>query len=155
MKEKCQFIMEKFYSVDKGQILPAAVSSHLMTCKECRTRVRLLTKAEKLIAADLRQKVDVDSEEITKIVNSAMVKQKDFIKVSFKSWGISGFVLLAFCLLLSFVSNGASPAIDFATSIFSGLTLSFYIMCFIGSNLDIFVKKTHKFDSDKIVLPNL
>lgn len=151
MKEKCQHIMEKFYALDKGQILPASVSSHLLSCKECRARVRLLTKAEKLVAEDLKLKVDADSEEITRIVNKAMEKQKDFIKVSFKSWGISGLFVLIFCVLLDLLSYSASPAVEFASSVFSGLSVSFYIMCFIGSNLDIFVKKTRKFDSPDLL----
>ena len=151
MKEKCQHIMEKFYTLDKGQILPASISSHLLSCRECRARVRLLSKAEKLVTEDLKQKVDVDSEEITRIVNRAMEKQKDFIKVSFKSWGISGLFVLIFCVLLDYLANAASPAVEFAASVFSGLSVSFYIMTFIGSNLDIFVKKTRKFDTPDLL----
>ena len=151
MKEKCRKIMERFYAVDKGHVLPSSVSTHLLTCKECRARVRLLTKAEQLVVEDLKKKEDVDSEEITKIVNLAMEKQKDFIKVSFRSWGVSGFFLLLFCVLLSFISNDTYPMIEFCASIFSGLTLSFYIMSFIGANLDIFVKKTRKFDTGSLL----
>ena len=151
MKEKCSHIMEKFYEADKNQLLSPSVSFHLLTCKECRARVRLLTQAEKLASQELKEKVDADSEEVTRIVKLAMQKQKDYIKVSFASWGISGFFLLVFCILLSFVSNGTNPLIEFAASIFSGLLLSFYIMSFIGSNLDIFVKKTRKFNAETLL----
>ena len=96
MKEKCQHIMEKFYSVDKNHLLPVNISAHLLICSECRKQVRLLSKAEKLVAADLKQKADVDSEEVTRIVNNAMKQQKDFIKVSFRSWGVSAGILLFF-----------------------------------------------------------
>ena len=151
MKEKCRKVMEKFYEVDKGHILPFSVFLHLLTCKECRARVRLLSKAENLVMEDLKEKVDVDSDEITKIVNLAMEKQKDFIKVSFRSWGISGFFLLVFCVLMSFVAQDTAPLIQFAASIFTGLLLSFYIMSFIGANLDIFVKKTRKFNAGSLL----
>lgn len=151
MKEKCQKIMEKFYAADKNQLLSPSVSFHLFCCEECRARVRLLTKAEKLAAIELSQKVDVDSEEVTKIVKNAMEKQKDFIKVSFRSWGISGFFVLVFCIFLSLLSNDAAPMVQFSGSIFSGLCISFYIMTFIGANLDIFVKKTGKFNGANLI----
>ncbi|MCR5252859.1 MAG: hypothetical protein K6C98_03995 [Treponema sp.] len=151
MKEKCRHIMEKFYNVDKNRLLPVNISLHLMTCAECRKRVRMLTKAEKLVCADLKQKIDVDSEEITRIVNNAMKQQKDFIKVSFRSWGFSGAAILFFCVFLSIVSQDTAPLIQFAVNTFTGLSLSFYIMSFIASNLDIFVKKTHKFSNPDLL----
>lgn len=151
MKKKCSKIMEKFYAADKNQLLSPSVSLHLLMCSECRAKVRLLTQAEKLAAKELKEKVDVDSEEVTKIVKLAMRDQKDFIKVSFRSWGISGFFLLVFCILLSIVSKDTAPLIEFASSIFSGLALSFYIMSFIGANLDIFVKKTRKFNAETLL----
>ena len=151
MKEKCQKIMDKFYAADKNQILLPSVTLHLLCCKECRKKVRLLSKAEKLASIELKQKVDADSKEITKIVNSAMEKQKDFIKVSFTSWGIGGLFLLVFCVFITLVSNEASPLIQFSSNIFSGLLISFYIMTFIASNLDIFIKKTHKFSNPDLL----
>ena len=145
MKEKCQHIMEKFYQVDKNHILPVQISAHLMMCSECRKKVRLLTKAEKLISSDLKQTVDADSEEVTRIVNNAMKQQKDFIKVSFRSWGISAAILLFFYVFLSIVSQDTDPMIQFAVNTFTGISLSCFIMSFIASNLDIFIKKTDKF----------
>ena len=151
MKEKCQHIMEKFYQVDKNHILPVQISAHLMTCSECRKKVRLLTKAEKLVASDLKQHVDADSEEVTRIVNKAMKEQKDFIKVSFRSWGISAAVLFFFYVFLSIVSQDTDPMIQFAVNTFTGLSLSFFIMSFIASNLDIFIKKTGKFNHPNLI----
>lgn len=145
MKEKCQHIMEKFYQVDKNHILPVQISAHLMICSECRKKVRLLTKAEKLISSDLKQTVDADSEEVTRIVNNAMKQQKDFIKVSFRSWGVSAAILLFFYVFLSIVSQDTDPMIQFAVNTFTGISLSCFIMSFIASNLDIFIKKTDKF----------
>ena len=145
MKEKCQHIMEKFYQVDKNHILPVQISAHLMMCSECRKKVRLLTKAEKLISSDLKQTVDADSEEVTRIVNNAMKQQKDFIKVSFRSWGVSAAILLFFYVFLSIVSQDTDPMIQFAVNTFTGISLSCFIMSFIASNLDIFIKKTDKF----------
>ena len=137
--------MEKFYQVDKNHILPVQISAHLMICSECRKKVRLLTKAEKLISSDLKQTVDADSEEVTRIVNNAMKQQKDFIKVSFRSWGVSAAILLFFYVFLSIVSQDTDPMIQFAVNTFTGISLSCFIMSFIASNLDIFIKKTDKF----------
>ena len=58
MKAKCRHIMEKFYNVDKNRLLPVNISLHLMTCAECRKRVRMLTKAEKSPERRLRRPYD-------------------------------------------------------------------------------------------------
>ena len=45
-KEKCDRIMDSFLELDKNQKIPFRITWHLLTCKKCRTQVRLCTLAE-------------------------------------------------------------------------------------------------------------
>lgn len=152
MSNKCEKIMEKFYSLDKNEVIPFGVTLHLLTCKECRSKVRILTKAEKIITAKIHEKVNPDSAEITNIVNNVISENKNSVKpVSFVSWIISGIILFGIFTFLSYYCRSQSSSMQFALSIFIGFIFTFYVFGFLSTNLDFFIKKAQKFDSHHLL----
>ena len=45
--KKCEKVMNSFFELDKGERLELHDSLHLIFCKECRTKVRVLSKDKK------------------------------------------------------------------------------------------------------------
>jgi len=147
MKSNCEEMMNIFYALDKNEVIPFKVSMHLLTCKECRTKVRLLTKAEKLAAKEAHKKVSLSDAQISAIINNTIKNEKSMIHpVSFVSWIIGSIVLLACLVLLNLVSSNQAESMQFCINIFIGLVVSSFAVVFIAVNLDFFIKKTEKID---------
>ena len=47
MTKQCEKVMNNFLELDKNQKIPLHITAHLLFCKECRSKVRVLTLAEK------------------------------------------------------------------------------------------------------------
>lgn len=142
---KCENIMDKFYSLDKGEHLPFSASGHLLCCKECRTKVRLLTKAEKIIKRPLREIQTFDSDEIAQIIRNTTPGWMDKVKpVSFTKWAVCGLLMTVF-----FIFSGHYIGLvhdDYETYQFwfyliFALSVSAYCSAFVAANMDFFVKK--------------
>ncbi len=50
---KCKKYFEKFLALDKNEIIPFRVSLHLLFCAKCRTAVRSMSIAEKLLQHEM------------------------------------------------------------------------------------------------------
>lgn len=152
MSKNCEHIMEKFYSLDKNELIPFGVSLHLLFCKKCRSEVRILTKAEKLIASRLHEKINPDSEEITNIVNNVITEQKKNEKpVSFVSWTVAGILLFSIFTFVSFFSRSQASSLQFSLGVFTGFVFTFFVFGFLAANLDFFIKKAQKFDTHHLL----
>ena len=82
----CEKTMDTFYGLDKGERLPFSASKHLLVCKKCRSRVRLLSKAEKLVKRPLREILTFENDQIADIIKSTTPGWMNKIKpVSFSS----------------------------------------------------------------------
>lgn len=68
MKKNCENHLEQFYSLDKQERIPLGLSVHLLLCRECRSVVRNLTKAEKILG----EKSTQPSPENSKIISSVL-----------------------------------------------------------------------------------
>ena len=52
---KCKKYFDKFLSLDKNEIIPLDVSFHLLTCAKCRTAVRSMSAAERLLQRQMKK----------------------------------------------------------------------------------------------------
>lgn len=142
--EKCEKIMDEFLMLDKKQALPVSVCLHLLACKECRTRVRLMTMAEKKLAEPMYVPLPLSDEKLAAIMKKV---DPDFCidtvcPVSFSKWIIAGIALIlaiVFYALFGFNAGGSS-GLTLLMYVFFGVCITLYCSMFIGSNLDFFVK---------------
>ncbi len=123
----CDYYMDSYLMLDKGQIVPLKTAIHIMGCRKCRTEIRQMIRAEKLAAVPLKKH-----------------EPTPFLKkpVTIFQWILVGVILIA---TLSFFGIYTHPIQDPVTYILFSSTFAFtvtaYIALFIGTNLDFFVKK--------------
>ncbi len=151
MKENiCEQTINTFLELDKDERLGFKTTLHLLSCKKCRTVVRLYTLAQRsssrpLYKPDLEQNSTV-SQILSKANPSLEILKSSHIKpISMMRWIIAGCMLV--CTLLLFGihnANSANPYLQITIYISVSLFICIYCAFFIGSNLDFFVKQIDK-----------
>lgn len=142
--KKCGSVMDCFFSLDKGERLPFSSSMHLFFCKSCRTKVRLLTKAEKLAGKPLLQKVSLEDVSLSeKIRNADPSWLKNLKPVSMRRWVLSGFLMILL-LVLSGIFFERTQNVSYLTWFYAvvGGAVTVYCSAFIAVNMDFFIKIT-------------
>ncbi len=158
----CDRAFTSYLELDKNERVPFRVTLHLLACPACRTGVRRLSRAERVLAAPLavpaqgalRSAVGDDA------VLSAMQRiraaglaypdtRDDEGRVSLSRWIGSGFALGAGFAIIPFSSIGEWSRVTFGASfsiplyLLCGIAVTVWCGVFIGSNIDFFVKKFH------------
>ena len=143
--KKCENVMTSFFELDKGERLPFLDSVHLLMCRECRTKVRALSKAEKLMQNPLMEKSPFNSRSLSQAIRNSEPSWLENLKpVSMTRWVLSGLcmiVLLVFSgIFLEKVQNQ-----EYLTWFFVivGGAVTAYCAMFIAVNLDFFIKKSN------------
>ncbi len=136
--------MDEYLSLDKGEHIPLSLTWHLLTCKKCRTNVRLLSKAEKLAARPLSIESPVSDEKISAIIKDAAPgwDEKYARPVSMTKWIVCGLLTLCFMLSFRLVAKiaGGLAVQEAYYLVFAGVVTA-YSAIFVGTNLDFFIKK--------------
>ncbi|MCI5524290.1 MAG: hypothetical protein SO116_07715 [Treponema sp.] len=141
MKNKCDFYMDKFLALDKGERIPLSVSLHLLKCKNCRSQVRLLTKSEKLFSKYAKSSSGENSASVKKIIEQiAPDYNPEKYKVTIFQWIIYG-ILLTVGIFFFIIFARTTQLQAFITSISLAGALCGYSALFVGTNLDFFIKK--------------
>ena len=163
---KCEAAFDRYLALDKNERVPFAITLHLLVCPSCRTGVRLLTKAESAMSAPLvpvSARVAPFSPELAPsravssdpVIAAAMARigasglSYPLIErhVSFSRWVIAGLGLAAGFAVIPLSKIGSWGYDTFGTAfslplcIVFGLALAVYGGLFIGTNIDLFVKK--------------
>ncbi len=151
MKENiCDKTINSFLELDKDESLGFKTTLHLLTCKKCRTVVRLYTLAQRSSSRPLYKAEESQSNAIHQIVQKAnpsleLLKSSQIKPVSMTRWLISGLMLVVtifiFSLLNETISNSRLQVTIYLC--FSAFICAFCAF-FIGSNLDFFIKKIDK-----------
>ena len=68
--KKCSQMMEKYLELDKNTRLPVSVTTHLLFCKECRSKILLLSKAQKLTSQILKISSPVTDQSIINVLEA-------------------------------------------------------------------------------------
>ena len=68
--KKCSQMMEKYLELDKNTRLPVSVTTHLLFCKECRSKILLLSKAQKLSSQILKISSPVTDQSIINVLEA-------------------------------------------------------------------------------------
>lgn len=143
-KEKCEKVMESFFMLDKGERLSFSCSCHLLKCRDCRSQVRYMTKAEKLMSKPLKQKTPLERKQSPSVfekINS--YGENKFKPVPLFNWIFIGIVLVAiFAATGFFLKDNSIYEISLWSFYFVfAAFISIYCAFFIWVNLDFFIKK--------------
>lgn len=150
MGNKCNDFLEIFYGLDKQEHLPIKLSLHLLFCRECRTTVRKLTKAEKLLLEKAVAPSRESSKTAASVLNAIENTNLDFHenKTSLRKWALSGTGLFA-CLVIMvplLIIKGQDFLSLVSTISFSTMICTWCFL-FVGNNMDFFVKMSSKMEA--------
>lgn len=150
----CNEVMDKYFSLDKGDKVPLAVTLHLITCKECRRQVKAMKAAERIARAPLEIPVEMTDFSIEAVM-AKIDPNYSYSKnpISIAKWIIGGIAMILLMLtfgLSEYCSANKTVMITFYT-LFAGCVTA-YCALFIGTNMDFFVKlmETKKETNDTI-----
>lgn len=150
MENKCNEYLDVFYGLDKHEHLPLKLSMHLLFCKECRTTVRNLTKAEKLLSEKAMTASDDSSETAANVLNSIAKINLNYHekKTSLRKWALSGTGLFAcFIIMIPLLIIKEQDFLSLISTISLSALLCIWCGLFVGNNMDYFVKMSSRLDS--------
>lgn len=161
----CEKAFDRYLSLDRNERVPLGVTFHLLACSSCRTSVRRLTRAERMLSRPLVVRTAPSSffapasaVSIEPSVEALMsrILSEDHVfaplcpsepRISLYRWVIVGLALVAGFAIVPFSSIGAWTRVVFGNS----FLIPFYLLCgvavtiygglFVGTNIDFFVKK--------------
>ena len=142
MKYDCDYYMNRYLSLDKGERLPYQLTLHIMKCPACQKEIKNFAHAEKIASEPLKLPVDADLDAVRKVV--AQIDSGQKIKkhrVSIGSWIFFGI----FLILTIFIGTSAlkSKALLFVFYSSIAVAIVVYSSAFFAYNLDYFIKRFH------------
>ena len=142
----CESYMDQFLMLERNEKLPFKMSWHFLTCKECRTKIRMLTKADKACRKNINKKTSVDDPTIQAIIDRVNIEHAEnkLKPFSFRPWIICGILMLAFLLCFPAANIDASSKLSLYFYIVFAAFITGYCTAFIAGNIDFFVKKFDK-----------
>ena len=140
---KCNDVMEKYLSLDKGERVPLEITLHFLTCKNCRTQARLLRRAERSSVPDSSKLTALNDAAILAVMQKIAAKnggKKNPLSLS--KWIIGGIAMAALFIAFSvFEKPGANHPLTIYTYVELAALITAYCALFIRSNMDFFVNK--------------
>lgn len=158
MNTKCKITMDNFLELDKHQALPLKLTLHLLVCKKCRTKVRLMTLAERSCSRPLSVPATDSEQTITLLMQKIDPNYKPDTPVnhiSMRRWIFSGLAMIAGMLFFMVYSKSLNNStLDIAFYCFFACAICAYCAIFVGSNMDFFVKKIETLNEHNLALKN-
>ncbi len=145
----CEKTMNSFLELDKNERLPLSVTLHLLTCKKCRTEVRMLTLAEKKSSQPFTVSAPFTEQTLLHIMKQVdptfSPKKWTIHPVTFKRWIFSGVFMILMMLSFRWITGSMLDKTSLMVAFYSvfGSIVTVYCAVFIGSNLDFFIKKIY------------
>ncbi len=149
MNDKCDSMMELYFSLDNHSRLPLRLSMHLLTCKKCRSEVRSMTLADKACKHPLSDPDAIGlKSSILKVmqkIDPEFEKKQQRNPITFAIWIIS-FIAFIICVLCLSIFKPHAMSRNLALIFYSLVGLAVVIFCifFIYSNMGFFIKKIDK-----------
>lgn len=155
---KCSTAFERYLALDKHERVPLTLTFHLFRCPVCRAAVRQVSRVESLLSRPFATRSPKASLSHDPVLAAAMEKiaaaglvypvQEPVAKrVSLFRWFVVGVLLAGGFVVLPFSASGVLMTEEFGTA----LVVPFYILCgcavtaygglFIGTNIDLFIKR--------------
>ena len=142
--QQCEKMIDTYLMLDKHERIPLAVCIHLLTCKKCRTQVRMMTQAEEKLSSPLAIQLPFSDLKLCSIMQSVDpgFDIKSICPVSMRKWVITGiFMIIGIIIfeILDYLLPGAA-ILSASIHIVFGISIVLYCTIFIASNLEFFVK---------------
>ncbi|MBO4732738.1 MAG: hypothetical protein J5597_08075 [Spirochaetaceae bacterium] len=142
--QQCEKMIDTYLMLDKHERIPLAVCVHLLTCKKCRTQVRMMTQAEEKLSSPLVIQLPFSDLKLCSIMQSVDpgFDIKSICPVSMRKWVITGiFMIIGIIIfeILDYLLPGAA-ILSASIHIVFGISIVLYCTIFIASNLEFFVK---------------
>jgi len=158
----CATAFERYLSLDKDESIPLSITLHLFHCPACRTCVRQLSKAERVVAEPLSvltaQVPSWDAGPMDPVVAAAMARIRSSgltveteragnHQVSLSRWLIAGMALAGGFIAFPFSPLGQWSRVAYGNAfsvpfyVLCGVAVTVYCGVFVGTNIDFFVKK--------------
>jgi hypothetical protein len=135
--------MDQYLELDKGQHLPLSLTLHLLFCKKCRREIKCMTHAEKILHEPIRIPVPLTDNTIESVllaIDPQFSDSKLKNPISMVNWIISGILMILFMVAFVFSTN-SSKDLDVAMSLVLAGCVITYILIFVFSNIEFFIKK--------------
>lgn len=143
--KKCNKIIERYLQLDKNQRLPLSITLHILSCKSCKNKIRMMSLAEESIKEPISIEVPITDNSIEQIMQKISPETYNKITknpISMTNWIISGIItILLLCASVIFASKFNSSTLTFIYTLISGTAIITYCCAFVISNIDFFVKK--------------
>lgn len=140
--KNCENFMDKYLMLDKGEMLPLSLSLHLITCRECRRQIRLLSKAQKLAGKPLKITVSSSDKTISKAMQSIGINyDSSKVHVPLFQWIAAGVLMIAAFFLFGLLTNTPTHQVNAIYYLLFAGSITAYCLLFVGTNLDFFIKK--------------
>ncbi|GEM_PF-6479956 len=145
MKNKSEKLLNRYLELDKNQKVPFGLTIQLLFNRKCRQQIKMLSMAEKALSAPLEVQAPVTDSTIEQIMNK--IDLKKYKKNCGKSpkkvlWIAIGIVLIVIISSsLCFLGKIKNDNLIFTYSCFLATCITLYIVSFVYSNIDIFIKK--------------
>ena len=142
--QQCEKMIDTYLMLDKHERIPLAVCVHLLTCKKCRTQVRMMTQAEEKLSSPLAIQLPFSDLKLCSIMQSVDpgFDIKSICPVSMRKWVITGiFMIIGIIIfeILDYLLPGAA-ILSASIHIVFGISIVLYCTIFIASNMEFFVK---------------
>ena len=95
--KKCNKIIEKYLQLDKNQRLPLAITLHILSCKSCKNKIRMMSLAEESIKEPISIAVPITDNSIEQIMQKISPESYNKITknpISMTNWIISGIITI-------------------------------------------------------------
>jgi len=153
---KCDKAFDMYLSLDKNERVPVSLTVHLLFCPVCRTGVRHLAHAEETLSSILEPVPTVRSGDpvvaaaLSRIAAAGLVYPSVPVtvrSVSLLRWLLAGLALIAGFAVVPFSTIGSWSSQTFGPSflvpfyLLCGIAVTAYCGLFVGTNIDLFVKK--------------
>ena len=141
--KKCNKIIERYLQLDKNQRLPLSITLHILSCKSCKNKIRMMSLAEESIKEPISITVPITDNSIEQIMQKISPESYNKITknpISMTNWIISGIItILLLCASVIFASKFNSSTLTFIYTLISGTAIITYCCAFVISNIDFFI----------------
>ena len=141
--ENCEIYMEEYLALERNQRLPFKITWHLITCKDCRSKVRMLSEADKTCKKTSSEQTDIYNPTIQSILKqlNLPLEETTVKPLSLAPWFIGGLAIFVAIIFAVLGRWGESSQLGIYIYMTLATILVLYIAFFIFGHMDFFVKK--------------
>lgn len=143
--KKCENIINRYLQLDKDERLPLDITIHLLLCKSCRNKVRMLTMAEKQLSKYTNKTVKLTDSSIQAVIKEVAPETYEKLSknpISLFNWIIGGIITISFLVIsVIYASEYNNTSLTIGYAFVSAVAIVTYCSAFVMSNIDFFIKK--------------